>query len=146
MPEIHKQTVIDAVNRGLAQKAYVALLGVNTNTTKDDKARLIHVYVDKAFDKAWLDATKTLPDRAAIDDRQNRVDPMATICEGFNDRNKYVYYNVGYKLDPLTGLPTTDPCAEFAAAEQLYRDINPAEAPRPPRDVGWIKTHLGTYG
>ena len=144
MPDDKKQVILNAVNTILATKAAVAQQGIhNTNTNKNDKIRIIHIYVDPRNSVVFSRASQSFQTRQQLDDDENREDNYAILTERFNDRQTYHYQNIGYVLDPATGFATSTPCPIYSSVEQLYQDLNPDETPRPPRDVGWFKTQFG---
>jgi len=62
------------------------------NTSKHDRARLIHLWMAPSAQTHWTHALSPLP-RLVLDDRPNRKAPYDALADMFNNYEEYVFQN-----------------------------------------------------
>jgi hypothetical protein len=138
--ETTRNKILDECRTAISQEA-VAEKERQAITTKNDKARILHLRVDPAAAADWtaalreknrpeLDASKNCPD----------ADPWNRLAEKFNNYNLYRYSNLSlHGNGGLTslGIPLSAPGME--AISRFCHDINPSAPNRPIRDGYWLR-------
>ena len=101
-------------------------------TSKDDKCRLLHLYLDPNLQEIWKECLDSL-DRSSIDANVNPFDKVA-LC--FNDYENYTYQNMG--VNATNGLPANE---NLVCMHSYIYELNPCNMTRAGivRDAKWCK-------
>mmetsp|Transcript_19960 Transcript_19960/g.33409 ORF Transcript_19960/g.33409 Transcript_19960/m.33409 type:complete len:223 (-) Transcript_19960:953-1621(-) len=139
-PEVRTRVATAAQNS--QNEATVTEANRTQLTTKDDRARLLHLYVDPAAQGLWTEAYGVM-DRVTLDAR-NSADTVSSwdrLAEMFNDYDTYNYQNLsvqyneqGLKIEPFV------PRSEKDKIANVCWGMNPANRGRPLRDGLWVRS------
>ena len=157
--ELRAEILLSAQHEVAAANAEVTAR--NVNTTKHDKARLLHLRADSRLSLIWANAFSTL-DRQQLDARNTATftenEPWAVLANAFNNYAEYAYRNACLQYE---GCCSKDLCLLFSAnglpkrlngiyigvpgmesITNLCADLNPTDSSRPVRDAGWLRTQF----
>jgi hypothetical protein len=112
------------------------------NTNKNDRCRLMHLFVATNAQGLWTTAYSPLP-REELDARE-QTSAFEHLADLFNDYDNQVYKNAVIRYDE-SGLPITPWKSRplFEAISKLCWDLNPQDSTRPTRDAEWIRSKAG---
>jgi hypothetical protein len=111
---------------------------LTTNTTKHDRIRLLHLFVDPHQQVYWQQIGARLS-RQAMDNKETRhyEDPWDQLVKEFNDTEKNNYKSVICEKTNLG--QCRGPKARCQACHGICCDLDPSQGARPIRDVEWMK-------
>jgi hypothetical protein len=139
--ELKQELVAKAVNVQLAVQT--ADKDKQANTSKHDRARLLHVRKDATMQCQWSLLFRQM-ERSALDSSKSdgHVDAAGVIAEFFNDYERNSYDNPCVRKGVLSaeGLPIA--ISGLEAVFDFCSDINPSQAQRPMRDGAWVRKHF----
>jgi len=110
----------------------------NANTNRQDRCRLMHLFVDAEMQTLWTKALSPL-EREDLDSTDSRRSAYEELAEAFNARERRQYQNLcithenGEPINPYVSQ------AGMECIAQTCWDLNPNDATRPDRDATWVE-------
>ena len=110
----------------------------SVNTSKNDRARLLHLMKYPPAIRQWTSA-KIGPDREALDTGEINK-PFQMLAEMFNDYENVVFQNATIEYDEENKPRNPyEPRADMESIAKFCWEINPTDSSRPERDGGWLR-------
>lgn len=110
----------------------------SVNTTRQDRCRLMHLFVDSEMQTLWTKALSPL-EREELDSVDLRKSAYEDLAHAFNDRKERKYQNACIAYVDGKAVNPYESVAGMECIAQTCHDLDPNDPSRPDRDATWIE-------